>query len=216
MLRPHLRPQYQPLCRANKYDFEYLLSKDLPGAMKAASDASRLCNDLVAKQTGNPSKEPGHHYQGTNLRKANGPQWDFRQMPPRRHQRAPPSNSNGRNHGKQTGARRGGLIKLLKQTLNRLKLVGIDGILSCTSTLQGGNTQADGVFKDHNLDGEDVLVFKQWVHTDRTSLVTIQETVNGYIDKLCMAVQDLAPHHYIAKSQTSYKLETSERNHPRK
>ena len=34
------------------------------------------------------------------------------------------------------------LIKLLKQTLNRLKLVGRDGILSCTSTLQGGNTQA--------------------------------------------------------------------------
>ena len=62
----------------------------------------------------------------------------------------------------------------------------------------------DGVFKDHDLDGEDVLVFKQWVHTDRTSLVTIQETVNGYIDKLCMAVHDLAPHHYIAKSQASY------------
>ena len=62
----------------------------------------------------------------------------------------------------------------------------------------------DGVFKDHDLDGEDVLVFKQWVHTDRTSLVTIQETVNGYIDKLCMAVHDLAPHHYIAKYQASY------------
>ena len=108
MLRPHLRPQYQPLCRANKYDFEYLLSKDLPGAMKAASDTSRLCNDLVAKQPGFPSKEPGRHYQGANPRKANGPQRDFRQMPPRRHQRAPPNNPNGRNHGRQTGARRGG------------------------------------------------------------------------------------------------------------
>ena len=74
MLRPHLQPQYQPLCRANKYDFEFLLSKDLPSAMKAASDTSRLCNDLVAKQTGNPSKEPGRHYQGTNLRKAHSQQ----------------------------------------------------------------------------------------------------------------------------------------------
>ena len=106
MLRPHLKQIYQQLCQTSGYDFEYLLPKDLPAAMKAANDASKLCRDLLARQGTQAPRTSFPPFQGPP--KMTGQWRDFRPMPPRRrHQRPRPTRGRGRNDLRQADPRRG-------------------------------------------------------------------------------------------------------------
>ena len=61
-----------------------------------------------------------------------------------------------------------------------------------------------GLFSDNDIDPEDIITYKQWVHTDRTDLKTFQETLNDFLDVVCDGFDELRKHHYIAKSQSAY------------
>lgn len=62
-------------------------------------------------------------------------------------------------------------------------------------------------------DPEDLLVFKQWIHTDRDTLDTKQLSIEDYITELSSKVWSLSTHHYIAKQQSQY-LKTLKENLP--
>lgn len=46
--------------------------------------------------------------------------------------------------------------------------------------------------------------YKQWVHTDTTSLRDLSSTVEEYITVVCERYDKLRQHHFIAKSQSNY------------
>ena len=58
------------------------------------------------------------------------------------------------------------------------------------------------IFKDH--DPEELIVFKQWIHTDRDTLDTKQLSVHDYINDLSSKLWNLSTHHYIAKEQSKH------------
>ena len=51
---------------------------------------------------------------------------------------------------------------------------------------------------------EDTISYKQWVSTDRSSLLTIQSTVSEFIENASCMIYDLCSHHYIKEAQSSY------------
>lgn len=57
---------------------------------------------------------------------------------------------------------------------------------------------------DEAVDHEEPVTFKQWVHMDRTTLVTQEEPFSDHTDHLCDKVYDLIFHDFIAKSQSSF------------
>jgi hypothetical protein len=63
------------------------------------------------------------------------------------------------------------------------------------------------------MDEDDVINFKQWGHTDRTSIVTRQECVPDFINLLCDQLDNLTTHHYIAKAQAAYLSSCKETLH---
>jgi len=48
-----------------------------------------------------------------------------------------------------------------------------------------------GLFSDNDIDPEDIITYKQWVHTDRTDLKTFQETLNDFLDVVCDGFDEL-------------------------
>ena len=55
-----------------------------------------------------------------------------------------------------------------------------------------------------HYDEDDEVTFKQWQHTDRTTLIKQQMTVDDYIQDLCDKINALTTHDYIAKHQSTY------------
>ena len=60
---------------------------------------------------------------------------------------------------------------------------------------------------------DDIINYKQWMHTDRTNLVSLQISLQEFIDAICDAIDSLRQHHFVAKSQSSY-LHTLKKNLP--
>lgn len=64
--------------------------------------------------------------------------------------------------------------------------------------------QLVGIDTDEAVDADEPVTFKQWVNTDRTTLVTQEEPLSDFIDNLCSKVNDLTCHDFIAKAQSNY------------
>ena len=67
------------------------------------------------------------------------------------------------------------------------------------------------LFEKNDMDDDDdVVTYKQWLHTDRTSLVDLQTSTSSFIDSVCDACEKLCSHHFIAKSQAQYLKEAKD------
>ena len=60
------------------------------------------------------------------------------------------------------------------------------------------------IFENNDFEIDDMVSYKQWVSTDRTSLITVQCTVNDFIETLTEKIFGLCHHHYIKIQQSSY------------
>jgi hypothetical protein len=56
----------------------------------------------------------------------------------------------------------------------------------------------------NDMDGDDIVKYQQWLHTDRTTLVDLQATSDVFVDTVCDACEKLCSHHYITKSKAQY------------
>ena len=70
------------------------------------------------------------------------------------------------------------------------------------------------MFEDADLDLDDNVHYKQWIHTDSTTLVSLELSVNDYVDMVSGAVKSLTAHHFIAKSQSEYLRNLKEHLNP--
>lgn len=61
-----------------------------------------------------------------------------------------------------------------------------------------------GVFSENNIDFDDSINYKQWVHTDRTALINLQLPLEEFLDLFCEKIDSLRQHHFVAKSQSAY------------
>ena len=66
------------------------------------------------------------------------------------------------------------------------------------------------LLNDKEMSEDDEVTFKQWLHTDRTDLVTRTESVSDYVEALANMMDNLTTHHYIAKAQAQYLRECKE------
>ena len=57
------------------------------------------------------------------------------------------------------------------------------------------------IFSDCEFDEGDHVTYKKWVHTDKTTLVSLQTSMTEFLDIICDSMDKLRDHHYIAKSQ---------------
>ena len=65
-------------------------------------------------------------------------------------------------------------------------------------------TYLTNLFSQHDIDLEDTVNFKQWGHTYRTDIMSLQLPLNEFIEKVCDIFDALRQHHYITKAQSSY------------
>ena len=65
-------------------------------------------------------------------------------------------------------------------------------------------------FLDNEYSENDVISYKQWVSTDRTTLLTIQTTLSEYIDTVTDMIYDLSHHHFIKEAQSKYLKDSKE------
>ena len=70
---------------------------------------------------------------------------------------------------------------------------------SCPGKVAIQNYLSD-LFTSHDFD--DVIVYKQWVHTDRTTLVSLSTSIQEFTQIACDAFYDLHQCHFIAKAQS--------------
>ena len=66
------------------------------------------------------------------------------------------------------------------------------------------------VFENNDFDIDSTVSYKQWVSTDRSSLVTIENTVNEFVEILTDKIFELCHHHFIKVQQAAYLKETKE------
>ena len=57
-------------------------------------------------------------------------------------------------------------------------------------------------YKAH--DDDDIIVYSQWMATDRAEIIERRSTIEDFIDELAYKLEKLAPHDYIAHSQNAY------------
>lgn len=60
----------------------------------------------------------------------------------------------------------------------------------------------------YNIDDDDVVKYKQWLHTNRTTLVDLIAPFCDFVSSVCDACEKLCSHHFIMKSQAQYLKET--------
>ena len=53
----------------------------------------------------------------------------------------------------------------------------------------------------------DSIVYKQWVSVDRSTLETISQSADDFVDSLCEKLEVLLPHSFIARQQSSFQEE---------
>jgi len=66
----------------------------------------------------------------------------------------------------------------------------------------------EDLFERNDIDGDDLVKYKQWLHTDRTTLVDLSAPSDDFIDTLSDACEKLCSHHFITKSQSQYLKDT--------
>ena len=59
------------------------------------------------------------------------------------------------------------------------------------------------LFENNDLELDDQLTYKQWVSTDRTTLVTVQISICEFVEGF-MTIYELCHHHSIKEAQYSY------------
>ena len=68
----------------------------------------------------------------------------------------------------------------------------------------------ESAFLDNGYDMEDNTTYKQWISTDRSSLTTIQSTVQEFVEVLRDKLYDLCRHHYLKESQSAFLKHSKE------
>lgn len=58
--------------------------------------------------------------------------------------------------------------------------------------------------KEETEEEDQDIEYKQWVTTDRTTLVTIKESISDFINNLAEKIVNLTRHHYTSKAQSAY------------
>ena len=66
------------------------------------------------------------------------------------------------------------------------------------------------LFEDDDYELDDTVRYKQWVHTDRTTLITVENEVHEFIDVAANLFDNLRKHHYIMKGQSTYPKDLKE------
>jgi len=57
---------------------------------------------------------------------------------------------------------------------------------------------------EEDYDPDDQITFKQWMTTDRTTLITQQKSIEDFVDNLVEMADNLTTHHYVSKHQSAY------------
>ena len=60
------------------------------------------------------------------------------------------------------------------------------------------------VFEENEYDLDDIVKYKQWVQTDKTTLIDTSATIEDFVSLACGVFDKLRDHHFIAKAQSSY------------
>ena len=60
------------------------------------------------------------------------------------------------------------------------------------------------LFNSKGMDGDDKIQVRQWVHTDRTTLVSTEMMVADFIEHLSEKMDSLTTHHFVAKAQAAF------------
>ncbi|XP_071948717.1 uncharacterized protein [Antedon mediterranea] len=59
-------------------------------------------------------------------------------------------------------------------------------------------------FSENLIDMDDNINYKQWMHTDRTTIVSLQAPLQEFLEMVCNSFDKLRQHHFVAKSQVAY------------
>lgn len=62
-----------------------------------------------------------------------------------------------------------------------------------------------------SLTEDDEVEFKQWVSTDRTTMISMSQSTEEFIESLTQAISNLTKHHYVAQTQNSFLKQLKER-----
>ena len=71
------------------------------------------------------------------------------------------------------------------------------------------------LFSEEDYDPDDTVTYKQWVDTDRTTLISVEHEVHEFINLVGRSYDELRKHQYIMKSQSANlrELKDSLRSH---
>ena len=70
------------------------------------------------------------------------------------------------------------------------------------------------IFTENNVDTDDSICYKQWLHTDRTTLVDLHLPLADFLDLVCKKFDSLRQHHFITKSQAAHLKSAKENLSP--
>ena len=59
------------------------------------------------------------------------------------------------------------------------------------------------LFSVEDYDPDDTVTYKQWVDTDRTTLISVEHEVHEFKDLVVRSYDELRKHQYIMKSQSA-------------
>ena len=63
------------------------------------------------------------------------------------------------------------------------------------------------IFDSNDFNFDKTVSYKQWVSTDRTTLVTLESAVNEFIDILTDKISELCHYHFMEEQQAAYLKE---------
>ena len=65
-------------------------------------------------------------------------------------------------------------------------------------------------FMQADMDDDDIVHYKQWLHTDCTTLASLQLSVTEFIETACESLSKLHHHHFISNAQSAFLKSTKE------
>ncbi|ESO09924.1 hypothetical protein HELRODRAFT_167749 [Helobdella robusta] len=67
------------------------------------------------------------------------------------------------------------------------------------------------IFEEAGISIDNTISFYQWSHDDnRSSLISVQDTVDSFIERFSQKLDELSSHHYISKEQSKYLSDSKE------
>ena len=79
-----------------------------------------------------------------------------------------------------------------------------DGVLQFLNIVLGKNMGANSRDSDDEDDFEDEIRYKQWVSTDRCTLVEVVESREDFLKNLSRKISQLSKHHHLAEEQSAH------------